>query len=148
MLKDRVIAGAIIGLLANAVKLSVNFTGYLLNFTPVVFWQLVAAQFLAREDLFNPMAYVVGAAADLAMTALLGALFVFTIRYIGDEYLYLKGLGFGLIVWAVLFGSLFAARIQEKIPPEPPAIIVTLAAHTVFGLALAFFTSRLWLNKT
>lgn len=147
MLKDRVMAGVLIGLLANVIKLSVNYLGFLLNFTPVVFWQMVAAQFLAREDLFRPAAYLIGAAADLAMTALLGAAFVYVIRFIGEEYLYIKGLGFGLTVWAILFGSFFTARIQEKIPPEPSAILVTLVAHSIFGLSLAFFTEKLWLEK-
>lgn len=146
MLKDRVMAGAIIGLLANGVKLSVNYIGFLLKLTPVVFWQLVAAQFLEKKDLFKPVAYLIGGVADLAITAFLGVAFVYAIRYIGNEYLYFKGLGFGLIVWAGLFGTIFAARIQDKIPPEPSAIVVTLVAHSVFGLALAFFTNRFWLN--
>jgi hypothetical protein len=147
MLKDRVMAGAIIGLLANAVKLTFNFSAFLLGFTPVVFWQLVAAQFLAREDLYKPAAYIIGGTADLAITALLGATFVYFIYYFGDEYLYFKGLGFGLVVWAALFGSLFAARIQDKIHPEPAGILVTLIAHSLFGLSLAFFTNKYWLSR-
>ena len=147
MLEDRVMAGAVIGILANIVKLTVNYLGFLLNLTPVVFWQLVAAQFLEKQDLFKPVAYLLGGVADLAVTALLGTVFVYAIRYIGDEYIYFKGLGFGLIVWAALFGTLFASRIQAKIPPEPTAILVTLAAHAIFGLALAFFTEKLWVSK-
>ncbi len=145
--KDRVITGALIGLLANAVKLTVNYISFLLGFTDVVFWQIVAAQFLERQDLFKPVAYFIGGVADLTATAALGVAFLYLIHYIGSEYLWLKGIGFGMLVWAGLFGMFFGRIAAEKLPPEPSGILVTIAAHFVFGVALAFFTWRLWEAK-
>lgn len=145
MLKDNLIFGAIVGLLANAVKLTVNFTAFLLGFTPVVFWQLVATRFLQAKDLFNPLAYIIGGAADLITAAVLGVIFVYFIYLFGKQYLWLKGLGFGLVVWVGLLGTLLGETIERKLPQEPAGIMVTLVAHSIFGLALAFFAW--WLQR-
>ncbi len=53
MLKDKIVIGITIGLLADAVKLTFNYLSFRLNFTPVVFWQIVAATGLAKEDVFT-----------------------------------------------------------------------------------------------
>ncbi|NLW55833.1 MAG: hypothetical protein GX050_04310 [Firmicutes bacterium] len=48
-MQDKVIFGMTVGLLADGVKLLVNYLGYLLNFTDVVFWQIVASRLLEKK---------------------------------------------------------------------------------------------------
>lgn len=145
--KDRVILGAIIGLLADAVKLTVNYAAYVLGFTDVVFWQIVAANFLAKELLFEPLAIVIGAIGDLTVTATLGVVFVYTIRFIGNEYIWIKGVGFAMLVWVGLFGTVLGSQIDVKLPQSLSGVLVTVVAHVVFGLSLAFFTKRIVSDK-
>ncbi len=144
MFRDIVIIGAIIGLLADAVKLLVNYIFYLLGYTNVVFWQITASRFLERKDLFSPGAYIIGGVADITVTAALGVLFVVVIYFTGKRYLWIKGIGFGLFIWVGLFGTLLGQAVQAKLPQEPSGIMVTIVAHFVFGLGLAGFTQLLY----
>jgi len=144
MLKDRLMTGAIIGILANFVKLISNYIMYLLGMTDVVFWQIAASRFLVKEDLQRPVAYFIGAIADLTVTSVLGVVFVIILYFSGKDYIWLKGIGFTLTVWVGLFGTLLAQEVQTKIPQELLGIVVTIIAHLVYGLGFALFASWLY----
>ncbi len=143
MFKDKIIIGAIIGLLADAVKIITNYIFFTFGFTKVVFWQIVATRFLEKEYLQHKSAYLIGAVADMTVTSLLGVLFVYVIYFFGSKNLWIKGVGFGLVVWVSLFGILLGQTVETKLPQDPTGVLVTIVAHTVFGLALAFFTKVL-----
>ncbi|MGI6555138.1 MAG: hypothetical protein ACOX2P_07235 [Bacillota bacterium] len=83
--------------------------------------------------------------ADLTVTAALGIVFLLLIEFTGTDYLWIKGAGFGLAVWVVLFGTLLGQSVQAKLPQSSSGILVTLVAHIIFGIGLAFFT-RLYYN--
>lgn len=142
IIKDKVISGVIVGLLADTVKLFINYILYLFKLTPVVFWQIAATRFLDKEDIYKPIAYFIGGVADITVSALLGIVFVYMIYIVGSKYLLLKGIGFGLLVWVSIFGTLLGESVKGKIPQEPAGIIVTIIAHFFFGVSLAFFTRR------
>ena len=143
MIKDFVKQGALIGIAADIVKLTVNYLAHVVNLTPVVFWQLTATRFLDKKDLYKPMAYLIGGVADVTFSALLGVIFVYFIYYFGLNNLLLKGIGFGLSVWVTVFGTLLSQSVQAKLPQTPLGIIVTILAHVFFGLTLALATRRL-----
>ncbi|WP_366923037.1 hypothetical protein MFMK1_003525 [Metallumcola ferriviriculae] len=141
MFHDKFITGVLIGVLADAVKLIFNYIAFSMGFTNVVFWQITAARFLGKADLFKPSAYLIGGIADLTVTAALGVVFLFTIYYlIGTDYLWVKSIGFGMAVWVGLFGTLLGESVQGKLPQSPSGIMVTIGAHLFFGLGLGFFT--------
>lgn len=79
MLKDKFLIGAVIGILADALKLLTNYILYVFGFTKVVFWQIVATLFIQKEQLYHKLAYLVGAIADLTVTSLMGIVFVYVI---------------------------------------------------------------------
>lgn len=141
MLKDLVIAGAIIGILGDALKLIFNYLSFKAGYAKVVFWQITASRFLDKADLHKPVAYLIGGVADLTVTAVLGVVFLAFIHYIvGRDFLWLKGIGFGMAVWVGLFGTLLGETVQNKLPQEPSGILVTIGAHVVFGAGLSLFT--------
>lgn len=144
MFKDRIMIGALIGILADTIKLIANYIMFQLNFTEVVFWQIVATRFLDREYLFMPVAYFIGGVADLVVTAVLGVVFVIIIYFSGKDYLWIKGIGYAMFLWVSLFGTVLGASVQQKIPQGPSAIMVTIVAHFVYGLGFALFTRYLY----
>ena len=140
-MQDKVVFGMTVGLLADGVKLLVNYLGYVLNFADKVFWQIVASRFLEKHLLHRPVAYLVGGIADLTVAGFLGVAFVYLLTFTGWRYIYIKGCGFAILVWVYLFGSLLSQSTHG--PLTPSALVVTALAHFVFGLALAFFAVKL-----
>lgn len=138
MFKDRIVAGAIIGVLADLVKLGFNYLAFRLGFAGAVFWRVVATEFVRASDLGVPLAVVIGAIADLTTSAVLGTIFLYLLEWAGDEYLWFKGAGFGLVVWVALFGLLVGKNAVMRLALTPANIMVTPIAHLLFGLALAF----------
>ncbi|TGE34935.1 hypothetical protein E4K67_28025 [Desulfosporosinus fructosivorans] len=147
MFKDKILIGAVIGILADSLKLITNYTFWVFGFTKVVFWQIVATRFIQKEYLYHKLAYIVGAIADITFTSLLGIVFVYVIYLFGPKNLWTKGVGFGLVVWVIVFGTLLGQTVEDKLPQEPTGVVITLIAHIVFGFALAFFTKVLDQDK-
>ncbi|KUO51477.1 MAG: hypothetical protein APF76_14025 [Desulfitibacter sp. BRH_c19] len=148
MIRDKILLGIFIGFLADASKLIFNYIAFKLTFTNLVFWQLIAALLLEKDDIHKPSALLIGSIADITVSILLGVIFIYVIYFIGKEYLWIKGIGFGMLVWVSLFGVLLAQLIQGKISQDPSGILVTIVAHFIFGLSLAFFTWLLARNMT
>ena len=147
MFKDKILIGAIVGILADAIKLIANYTMYSFGLTKVVFWQIVATRFIGKEYLNHKLAYLIGAAADITVTSLLGIVFVYFVYLFGSKNLWIKGVGFGLVVWVSIFGIVMGQTLEDKLPQNPTSVVVTLIAHIIFGLGLAFFTKVLDQDK-
>ncbi|MDW7673257.1 MAG: hypothetical protein SCK28_01850 [Bacillota bacterium] len=143
MFKDKILAGAVIGLAADAVKLIVNYAAFQLGYTQVVFWQLIAALLLPREDIFKPLGILIGAVADITIAMFLGVVFIYYLYAVGRDHLWFKAVGFGMLVWVSLFGVLLGQLVSNKVPPDPLGILTTIVAHFSFGLSLAVFTKLL-----
>jgi len=135
------LTGVLIGLLADAVKLGVNYLAFALGYTHVLFWQVVATNILPQEFLSSTSALIIGGVTDLTVTCLLGVAFLYFIQRTGLDFLFLKGIGFAMVTWVVLFGIILGPSIERKLPPSPSEVLVTIVAHFLFGVALAVFTS-------
>jgi len=144
LLKDKIMLGALIGIFSATFKLISIYAMYMLGWSNIVFWQIVAARFLEKNDLSKPAALFIGAVADLTISAVLGVIFVYFIYFFGRKYMFIKGIGFGLLIWATLLGTLLGQSVEGKLPQTPSGIIVTIIAHFIFGLSMAVFTKLLF----
>ncbi len=142
-MKDKVAIGTIVGLLADVTKLLFNYLAFNLHFTNVIFWQIAAARFLERNDLFKPMAYFIGAVTDLTVTAIIGVLFIYFLHFTGRDYIWLKGAGFSLVIWVIVLGTLLV-QSQAKLNLQSTDVSVTFLAHLVYGFSLAFAARKLY----
>lgn len=146
MLKNKFILGILVGLLADGVKLTVNFLLFKLNLTSLVFWQLISLMLVEVKDVHMPLAIFIGAAADITVTSLLGILFIYFVYFTGKDYVWLKGIGFAMLTWVTLFGVLLAQLVNSDHSHNPTDIIVIILAHFSFGVAISFFTKILGKN--
>ena len=142
-MKDKVAIGTIVGLLADVTKLLFNYLAFNLHFTNVIFWQIAAARFLERNDLFKPMAYFLGAVTDLTVTAIIGVLFIYFLHFTGRDYIWLKGTGFSMVIWVIVLGTLLV-QSQAKLNLQSTDVSVTFLAHLVYGFSLAFAARKLY----
>lgn len=140
-MKDKVVIGALTGLLADAVKLTFNYLAFRLGFASVVFWQIAASRILEAKQINQPIAYLVGGVSDLTVTAIIGVVFIYFLHFTGREYIWLKGAGFGLAIWVSLLGTVLI-QSQAKLNLTASDTIVTMLAHLAYGLALAFWAKK------
>jgi len=145
--KDKFIMGMITGLLANIIRLGVDYAAFRFKFTQVVAWRWVATRFLQGEDIHKPVALLLGAVADLAVSWALGIAFILLISVTGADYLWLKGIGLALVTWVGLFGTILHQHVLTTLAMNPSDSVVTLVTHLAFGISLAFFTRKLWLRQ-
>ncbi len=139
IIRDKIICGVLIGVCADGLKLVFNYFCYLMGWTPVVFWQIAATRFLDRAELFQPAALLIGGVADLTISATLGVAFLYFLNFISRNYRWIKGAGFGLLIWVGLFGTILGQSARDKLTITSSSIVVTLFAHLIFGLGLALF---------
>lgn len=140
-MKDKVVIGAITGLLADAVKLTLNYLASRFGFTSVVFWQIAASRILETKQINQPMAYLVGGVTDLTVTAIIGIVFIYFLHFTGRDYIWLKGAGFGLTIWVFLLGTVLI-QSRAKLNLTASDMIVTMLAYLAYGLALAFWAKK------
>lgn len=146
--RDVLIRGTILGLLADIIKLLVNYVAFLFGFTNAVFWQLAAAHMLQKGQLQSPAALFIGAVVDLITAGALGTAFLWLIDHVvGRQALIFKGLAFGMLSWLGLFGTL-ATTLENKLPQSPAGVIVTIVAHAFFGIALALLARMVDVSDT
>ena len=107
----------------------------------------MATNILPEQYLFTPSALLIGAIADLTVTGFLGVLFLYFIKLTGLDFLFLKGVGFAMLVWVGLLGSVLGRSIEAKLPQIPSGSFVTIVAHLACGIDLAVFTSLLYMPE-
>lgn len=142
-MKDKVAIGTISGLLADAFKLSFNYLGFRFHWSSVVFWQITASRFLGKNNLHQPMAYLIGAVTDLTVASIIGVLFIYFLHFTSRSYIWLKGAGFGLTIWVLLLGTLLN-QSQPNLALNSSDILLTFFAHLIYGLSLAFVAKKLY----
>jgi hypothetical protein len=82
---------------------------------------------------------------DLALCILWGIVFAYVIKVTSSNYYYIKGIGFGFVIWMVLtsLGTLFNVPLFTETPLN--VAYTTLFTALVFGLVVAWVLK--FLNK-
>ena len=123
--------GVVVGLLADAVKLTANYLAFRAGLTQVIFWQLTSTYILPAEEIVQPLGILVGALVDITVSASLGVLFLYVLKY-SSEYLWPKALAMNADVWVCCHTP---GPISRKSPPRCMASC-DHCQHACFGLAL------------
>lgn len=131
--------GVSIGILANVIRLLLDYILYYFGIARVLFWQIAALQFLPQEHIQEPLAMFIGAVADMTVAASLGVVFCYFLDYFGRKYTYLKGGCFGLLTWVLVFGIFIWINRENLIVFRPSCVLAIMISHLAFGLALTFF---------
>lgn len=143
-MKDRITLGALAGLGAVLTRDVYGLLARAVGFTKFLTWNVAADLFIHGQDIFRPLGIVLGFVADLTLGAIIGALFVYLLKLSGHRNPMIKGLGFGLGAWLLLFG------IMVRILPDSPKVfddvlsnLNSFVGHAVFGLSLGYYADRL-----
>lgn len=91
-------------ILATLIKNCFSLLLWFNNFKQYLYWQLAASVFLEDTNLQTFPSLLIGFIADLAVAALLGIIFFYSLRLTGRNHAYLKGVFAGLFIWVGVTG--------------------------------------------
>ena len=141
---DRTVIGAKAGLLAGSIVGVISAILNTLDFYQLCLIKigggLFQKQMLSTNSTLGWM--VLGWINHFVISAVLGMLFIYFLRYTDKGHARLKGIGFGAFIWTVdiAFMSPLLGYIPQNVRPIDFAIM--LAYHLFFGYLTAMFIKR------
>lgn len=138
MKKDRLLAGGVAGIVGS---LSCDILGSLyksLGWTDRAFYEnatiLLTNQIYSDEGVFG---FALSIISHIAVCIIFGVIFTYMILFTTSNYLYIKGLGYGLVLWVLLhgFGTIFNLPLFTKMPLH--IAYATLSLSLLYGFMIA-----------
>jgi len=135
--KDRLVAGGLAGAIGALVQNAYGQSAKALKLTDRAFIDY-AEVLLAHKVFGGVLGFIVGTLAHLAVGVIMGVIFAYIIMLTSSRYLYIKGLGYGFVLWLLLsgFGSIFNLPQFTLIPPN--VALATLVGALIYGIVNAF----------
>lgn len=141
-INDRVTLGAISGILAGIPDTVINAAERHAGLTDLTYGQMGANLFLPRGKEKPAEAQLAGYLANIVLTGLSGVAFTYLLSSTGRDRALLKGIGFGLVTWAAIYG--LGARMGLQVEAKKPlAPLLSFIDHIIFGSLLGLITPRL-----
>ncbi|MEW6770313.1 MAG: hypothetical protein AB1330_02865 [Bacillota bacterium] len=140
-MRDTVYSGTIAGTLGAPVKLAVNLLFYVASVAKTTTLHLSAAALLPKGVALNTPAasLTIGVAVCWLVSALSGIIGVYILRLTGRDFLWLKGIIYGGLIWVVGYGYLATLVVPERLlRPDLATSVAMLTAHLAFGLTVLF----------
>ena len=138
MTKDRFVAGGIAGFVASVTCDLVGILYKSLGWTDRTFNDyatiILTNQVYSKEGVLG---LIISIISHAAVCMVLGVIFAYLIKFTSSNYLYLKGLGYSLVIWLVLntFGTLLNLPLFRKMPLT--VAYATLSTAIIYGLMAA-----------
>jgi hypothetical protein len=136
-LEDRLVVGGIAGLIGAAVQNAYSYIIVGLNLARYTYSDF-ATTVLTNRLYSDPLGLLAGFIAYLSVGVILGVLFAYLVAATGSEYLYIKGLIYGFILWFLLtgFGTVFG--LPTFIGLAPISAVSILLGGLLFGVVTAY----------
>jgi len=138
MTKDRLVAGGIAGLAASVTCDIVGIIYKLIGWTDRTFndyaTMVLTYQVYSKEGGFGLILSII---SHVAVCMILGVIFAYLIMFTSSNYLYIKGLGYSLVIWLLLntFGTLLNLPLFRKMPLN--VAYATLSTALIYGFMVA-----------
>ncbi len=140
MLQDKLIFGALAGVVADLVMSIPELALWKLKILPHPLFHYAASLFLAPDNLHGSyLGELVGFIASKVYGAFLGVVFIYLLVYTGRRYFLSKGLIYGAFLWLVSYcglATLPVVKLDAVHPRMPFEVLLFFFLHLVFGAAL------------
>jgi len=138
MKKDRLVGGGIAGIVG---ALSCDLLGTLyksLGWSDRAFYE--NATILLTNQIYTDKGFLglaISLISHIAVCMVWGVIFAYLISFTSSNYLYIKGLGYGLVLWVILhgFGTIFDLPLFTKMPLH--IAYATLSYSLTYGFMTA-----------
>jgi hypothetical protein len=142
-ISDRLILGAVSGVIANIPKLLIGKGGIKLKISEIDGPEMAAGIFIPPHKLALTSGKVVGHLADMVIAGILGTVTVYTLTITGKDKYALKGVLAGQVMWQGLYGLLTSFGASQVKAYSPKTVLNEALSHAVFGLTAAVVAANL-----
>ncbi|MBU4532531.1 MAG: hypothetical protein KJ650_02660 [Firmicutes bacterium] len=132
--QDTVFVGFLGGLIGGLAKLAADVAFFILGIAKTTEAHLAAQAFLPTGTAITLSALALGVAVDLGIAVALGIVAAYIIAFTGRDYLLLKGLIFGALLYVFGYGLVAQAFLPTVVlRPDLATSAVFLLTHLVLG---------------
>lgn len=145
MLRDRLLFGALAGVVANFIMDLFQFPLWKLKIIKHPLGHYAASLFMEAEAVHhNLLGSLVSFLAGYVYSGFLGVIFLYSLQYTGRRFFIAKGLIYGAFLWLVSYGGLRSLSVVQlrEVPTDSWDILLLFLLHLLFGLALGWFTKK------
>ncbi len=142
MLKDRILAGTIAGMIAAMVKNIPNIVLYKLGVVHVLYLYIASAALIRTQDINTSLGLILGVIVDIITGGTLGLLIIILFKITGRDYWWYKGLIVGNVIWLFGLGIAINFGASRIVPLDPMFRLTSLIEHQIFGLVGAYLIFR------
>lgn len=147
MLKDRILAGTIAGMIATLIKDIPNLILWKLGVVEYTYFHLGSAALVSPQNAGTSIGLVIGIVVDIITGGTLGLLVIYLFNFTGRDYWWYKGLVIGNVIWLFGLGLAINFGVSRIVPNEPIFRLISLVEHQIFGLVGAYLIIR-WYPET
>lgn len=139
MEKDRLVAGSLAGFVGSLVTVITGVTFKSLGWADRAFFDFSTTLFgkstYADKGFFG---FLMAVITQVAICIIFGIVFAYIIKATSSRYLYIKGIGYGFVLWMLLssFGTIYNVPLFSDIPLN--VAYTTLFTASVFGFFVAW----------
>ena len=136
-MEDRMVVGGIAGLVGAVVQNTYSYLIRGLNLAEYTYSDF-ATTVITNRVYDDPLGIVAGYLAYSSVGVILGILFAYLIATTSNDYLYIKGLFYGFVLWFLLtgFGTIFG--LETFLNMSPLSAVSILVGGLLFGVVTAF----------
>ena len=143
-IKDRVILGAISGIIAGGIGKGLSAIWYKAGWSEMRFNQPAASLFLThKEAKKNTLAgKTIASLVNNTMLGTSGVIVAYMLSFTGRDYAIIKGAGVGMIQWIGIWGVFSKLRVTIK-SYKPLTHLLRGLDHMIYGAIMGFLVSKL-----
>lgn len=142
MEEDRLVAAGIAGIIGSVVNVVTGIIFKSLGWSDRAFFDYSTTLFgkLTYADK-GFSGFLMGVITEVAVCIIYAVIFAYIIKITSSRYLYIKGLGYGFVLWMLLssLGTMYNIPLFDEVPLD--------AAYTTLFTALAYGFTIAWVLK-
>ncbi|KAF1084898.1 hypothetical protein SPSYN_01034 [Sporotomaculum syntrophicum] len=141
---DTIVRGSIAGLIATVLYGIVNWVLYITDILPSTAVHYAAVLITPPGTSLTTMPMISGIIAFMIAGTFVGVILSYVIRWTGDDYAWLKGLGIGAVLWPIhtaILPGLIAPHLYQTLPPT--MVLASFVLSSLWGVTVGFILQYL-----
>lgn len=136
-MRDSLTLGLVSGFMGNLAKGLFNLITWKSKNNEVLYSHIAASMFFRPRRIKKRGSLFVGSLADLTAGSILGIPLVYLLKKTGKDNYWVKGAGFGALLWTLLYGAGHNFNLFLFKPKKSRSSLLAFIEHLLFGVVTA-----------